>query len=250
MTNNSSDDSAARKPALEWGDIESRIGQNYPKEMEAERSLPKSFESGEGVVFAPDELDSHADVAEVEKGGSGSGSWEGPGQPRFAHAPAGGFKLRASNPDAYEFNVKDPVRTKDLSGRVVSKFSITPSGEFAPVSEGQMHASVLKPGEYDESVRVIQDPKRKLAFMHFGGASKQEIESAISGDEKVWASVRERQREIADKLYRRHPGTKVILASGGPGGTRSGSRTGFVDSPSDIPDMPENFIDPKYVHTV
>lgn len=191
-----------------------------------------------------------AAVGEIEKGGPGSGC-QGPncGRPKGGGSDAG-FKLKAGNAGAWQFNAADPVNTRDLDDRIVEKFSIDKDGRFVPVSAGQMHASTLRDG-YDQAVRVIQDPKRRLVFMHFSGVDQDTYTAAREGNPAAWAKVRGMQIELADRLYGKHPGTRVILASGGPEGYRiPGSKTGLIEHASEIPANPAQFIDKKYLYTV
>ena len=179
-------------------------------------------------------------INKFEKGGPGSGC-QGPncGRPKGVVASAE-FKLRAKNPGAWEFNDVDPVKTTDLDGRVVEKFSITSSGEFVPVGSGQFHSHTLPITEFDSSTRVVQDLKRKVAVFRFSG-SDAEVKRALSGDVSVWNTVRARQAELAERLYSKHPGMQVILASGGPDATD-------LHGMDDIPDNPARFADKKYVY--
>ena len=101
---------------------------------------------------------------------------------------------------------------------------------------------------YDRSTRVIQDLNRKVALIRIGGTDPKTLDSAIEGNETDMNRVLISQRSIAERLYGNHKGMTVILASGGTRQFDNNNLPGMQDSPDEIPNNPEKYVNPKFIY--
>ena len=245
MTENLLSDSEEYNPSISNDELLGRIENNYSKEVEANNSLPHSFKEGEGVLFTPDTNDNHADVDTVAKGGPGSGCNPSVGT---CGRPATGMKTRY--PNAFTFNEKDPIKTiVNRDGKPVDKFVITPDGNFVPVARDEAHGVAL--GDfinYDITTRVIQDTNRKLAVIRLGSVDKTTLNDAIMGDKGAMNRVIAKQREIAEKLYGKHKGWTVVLASGGTWRFHDNNLPNKLDNAEDLPENMEGLVNKEFIY--
>lgn len=90
----------------------------------------------------------------VKKGGVGSGSWEGPGQPRFAWSPAnegGGGSSKESKPKKL-YPMKNMIKDAKLSGIYHESSKDVPRGWLLPKGQG-----IITTPSYNDSEYVHKD---------------------------------------------------------------------------------------------
>lgn len=189
----------------------------------------------------------------VEKGGPGSGC-QGPNCGRPATGTVHSkMKMRVLSPDSFKAVESDPVSTKEVStGKPLDKFIVTTKNEFVPVHSYDRHSAVIigsGPG-YDATTRVIQDLDRKVALIRIGHDDPKILQDAVMGDKTAMNKVIERQRNIAQQLYGKHKGMKVILASGGTWRFDQNNLPRDVDSGAQLPSKPEQYVNAKFIYKV
>ena len=200
----------------------------------------------------PKTVNEDDDDIPMTKGGPGSGC-QGPncGRPRTSDPQSAKFGLQTSYPAAFSFDTKDPIWTTVKSdGKPVDKFSISPNNEFVPVMRGDRHAMAINGDwqNFDRSLRVIQDHSRKVAFFRFGSAEPVTIQAAAEGNKDAMNLILNKQRNLAENLYGKNKGWKIILASGGTRNHDFNSLPSRIDEPEEIPDNPEAFIESKFMY--
>ena len=190
------------------------------------------------------------DDVPMTKGGPGSGcQGANCGRPRTGNSK--GFTLTTKYPHAFTYNAKDPINTlANKDGKPVGKFSIGPNNEFMPVFRGEMHAQAQTGDwqDFDRSVRVIQDPSRKIALFRFGGGEQATLSAAQDGNKEAMDLILNRQKELASNLYGSHKGWKIILASGGTRAHDFNTLPYQLDEPGELPDNPETFIEQRFTY--
>ena len=192
------------------------------------------------------------DDVPMTKGGPGSGC-QGPncGRPRTGVAETSKFTMQTSYPAAFTFNAKNPIRTTvNSDGKPVDKFSIGPDNEFMPTMRGDRHAQAQRGDwqDFDRSTRVIQDPARKVALFRFGSGEQATLTAAIDGNKDAMNLILNKQRNLAENLYGKDKGWKIILASGGTRNHDFNTLPSRLDEPDEIPDNPETFVDTKFIY--
>lgn len=203
------------------------------------------------------ELLSSLQGADVHKGGPGSGC-KGP---NCGRPSTGAFKIASGYPDSFMLNHEDPVSTRHKNGgkSFIDKFVVTPRGEFIPVLEDQRHGGAIGDmgskadygKDYDASIRVVQDLPRKVALIRIAHPDQRVVNAAvIDGDERAMNQILEHQRGVADKLYGKHKGMTVILASGGTWRVDQNELPKDLDNGYQLPAKPQGYVNAKFIHRI
>lgn len=186
-------------------------------------------------------------VLKLEKGGPGSGC-----QGENCGRPSSGFKYQSKFPNNFTYNEKDPIKTTvNRDGQPVDKFAVTGNNKFVPVGRDEAHGQALRYGDvddYDSSIRVIQDPKRKLAIFRIGGADKDTLNAAVMGDKRAMNIVIHKQADLADRLYGKHKGWTIALASGGTWRFDNNNLPNKLDNAEDLPKDMESLVDKRFIY--